>query len=357
MKSFHCDSCGSLVFFENVRCLQCGKALGFLPETGELSTLEPASNGTFKALSPGASGTAYRMCANGQKHQICNWMIRAEDPNAFCVSCRLTETIPDLSVEGNLQRWHKLESAKRRVIYSILKFGLPMTGEAAKNQTSLRFNFLGNTPGKPPVMSGHEDGLITVNISEADDAVREQRRVGLHEPYRTLVGHFRHEIGHYYWDRLIANTQLLDGFRKLFGDENLDYGEALKAYYQHGPPSDWQSHFVSAYASAHPWEDWAESWAHCFHLIDTVETAASFGINLKPKHPGAKALVMDLSGMDEGNFTFDDLVKKWVPLTCALNSLNRGMGLQDLYPFAIADAALVKLRFVHDVLRQTGNSN
>jgi len=69
--------------------------------------------------------------------------------------------------------------------------------------------------GCTPVLTSHCNGLITLNIAEADDAERERRRVKFHEPYRTLLGHLRHEVAHYYWDRLIANSKWLSGFSRL----------------------------------------------------------------------------------------------------------------------------------------------
>ena len=352
MKTFHCEACGNLVFFENVQCVKCGHALGFLPPTGELSALEAADDGTWRPLAAGSGHQLYRACLNGRDHRVCNWMVPASDSNPFCVSCRLNQTIPDLSVAGNQERWYKLEKAKRRIIYTITKLRLPMAS-AENNRPALRFSFLGDVPGGPAVITGHENGLITLNIAEADDDERERRRVNLHEPYRTLLGHLRHEVAHYYWDRLLANTVLLGPFRSLFGDETRDYQAALQAYYQHGPPPDWQTRHVSAYASSHPWEDWAETWAHYFHIVDMVETAASFGIALKPRHPAARAMTADPKIALEQDSNFDALLEQWFPLTYALNALNRGMGLHDVYPFVLSSPAIEKLRFIHDVVHAT----
>ena len=293
MKAFHCDHCGSLVFFENVQCVRCGHALGFLPDVKDLSTLEPSADGSWKALTPEAQGRFYRLCSNGAQHQVCNWFVPAEHANPFCVSCRLNEIIPNLSVPGNRERWRKLEAAKRRIIYSLLRLGLRMDGVFSENRPALRFQFLGNTGFGPKPMTGHNQGLITVNIAEADDDERERQRVNLREPLRTLLGHLRHEIAHYYWDQLISWTPRLTRFRELFGNEEQNYDAALQTYYQQGPLPGWQTSHISAYASAHPWEDWAETWAHYFHIVDTVETAASFGITLSPTHPDAKAMTAD----------------------------------------------------------------
>jgi hypothetical protein len=347
MKIFNCDSCGSLVFFENVKCLNCNHPLGFLPGPAEIAAWEPGTDGTCRILARGQTDQLYRLCDNSQKYEVCNWMVPANDNNPFCLSCRLNELIPDLSIPDNLPRWQQFEKAKRRILYTIMRLGLPVEG--TNDRPSLRFKFVADIQGQPPLLTGHLNGVITLNVAETDDPERERRRVSFHEPYRTLLGHVRHEVAHYYWDRLIANSDWLEGYRKLFGDETADYGAALKKYYEQGAPADWRERYVSAYASAHPWEDWAETWAHYFHIIDTVETAASFGMTLTPRHPAAKAMTANLQNISGTNASFDSLLENWFPLTYALNSLNRGMGLLDAYPFALSGAAIEKLRFIHDV--------
>jgi hypothetical protein len=350
MKTFHCDACGSLVFFENTSCVHCGHSLGFLPDVLDLSAVEHESSEYQRALAPAAGGRVYRVCANGRQHAVCNWLIPPDDPEPFCAACRLNVIIPDLSIAGNLSRWHRLEQAKRRLVYTLLKLGLPIDGAPPANRAALRFRFLGEIPGRPAPLTGHKDGLITINITEADDDVREQRRVSLLEPFRTLLGHFRHEAAHYYWGRLIYNSSWLERFRQFFGDERADYAAALRQHYQNGPPIDWADRSVSPYASVHPWEDWAETTAHYFHIIDSLETAAGFGISLRPKHPAAQSMTADARKTAESHAGFEQLLATWWPLTYALNSLNRGMGLPDLYPFVLSETAVEKLRFVHEVV-------
>lgn len=348
MKTFYCDACGSLVFFENSTCLSCGHALGFLPDALDLSAVVPAVDHTLRALSVAAPERTYRACANGTQHAVCNWLVPSSDPSTFCTACRLNEVIPDLTQPANHERWHRLERAKRRLLYTLLKLHLPMDGVAGENRPALRFRFLADTAGTAH-LTGHADGVITINIAEADDDVREQRRVSLHEPFRTLLGHFRHEVAHYYWDRLIAASPWLGRFRELFGDETSDYSAALQRHYRDGPPPDWSARHVSTYASSHPWEDWAETTAHYFHITDTIETAASFGVSLRPRHPAAHAMTADTRQAAQPHAGFDDMMATWFPLTYALNALNRGMGLADLYPFILTDAVIEKLRFVHAV--------
>ena len=205
-------------------------------------------------------------------------------------------------------------------------------------------------PGAGPVLTGHNDGVITVNIAEADDSVREKRRHQMHEGYRTLLGHFRHEVGHYYWDRLIRDGEWIDGFRELFGDEREDYNEALQRHYQQGAPADWQERFVSAYASSHSWEDWAETWAHYLHMTDALETAIDCGLSLRPKRTDEPSLKAAATAAGRKANSFDRIIEAWFPLTYMLNNLNRGMGLQDAYPFVLSDPVIQKLAFVHEVV-------
>lgn len=349
MKAFHCDVCGSLVFFENVSCVTCGHALGFLPDVLDLSAVEMAGDHRLRALAAPARDRRYRGCANGRDHAVCNWLVPEEDVSPFCAACRLNEIIPDLGVGGNRERWHRLELAKRRLVYTLLKLRLPTDGVAGRNLGPLRFRFLADVP-QGQAMTGHADGIITINLAEADDDVREQRRVSLHEPFRTLLGHFRHEVAHYYWDRLIAGSTWIDGFRRVFGDEQADYGAAVQRHYQEGAPPDWPTRHVSAYASMHPWEDWAETTAHYFHITDAIETAAGFGLSLRPRHPSSTSMTANPQMAAHPTAGFDAILGTWFPLTYALNSLNRGMGLPDLYPFVLSPPAIEKLRFVHDVI-------
>lgn len=354
MKIFHCGRCDQLVFFENTACVSCGHTLAYLPDRGDLGTLEPDGEGRWRSLAPGMEGRAYRLCPNYSKENVCNWAVPADDPSPYCLSCRVTRVVPDLSRPGVREDWAKLETAKRRMIYGLLCLGLPLASKAEDPERGLAFEFLVDpdpcTPGAAPVLTGHADGVITINVAEADDAERERRRNALKEYYRTLLGHFRHEIGHFYWDRLIRGTDRIEEFRRLFGDERRDYGEALRRHHRQGAPADWEESFVSAYASAHPWEDWAETWAHYLHMTDTLETAVACGLSLRPKRSDEPALEPDIAVVGERPAPFDQMIERWFPLTYVLNNLNRGMGLKDAYPFVLSTPALDKLRFVHEVV-------
>ena len=351
MRIFHCDHCDHLLFFENHSCVSCGRQLAFLPDIAELGSLDPGAAGTWVSPLAGASPNGYRLCENYTAHNVCNWAIAADDSHTLCSSCRLTRVIPDLSVTGNPENWYKLEVAKRRLVYTLLHLRLPVVNKVDDPGGGLAFEFMADPAnGDAPVLTGHASGLITINIAEADDAERERRRNALHEPYRTLLGHVRHEVGHYYWERLIAGTDRLEPFRALFGDERADYGAALQSHYQNGPPADWQGRFVTAYATAHPWEDWAETWAHYLHMTDTLETAAACGVSIRPRRRDEPALARVPAAAGSPDAAFDRLMASWFPLTYVLNNLNRGLGVPDAYPFVLSQPAIEKLRFVHDVI-------
>ena len=273
MKLFTCQHCGQLLYFENTGCERCGRALGFLPELATLSALEQEGE-LWRALA--APAKRYRACANAI-YDACNWQVEADAEGDYCVSCQHNRTVPDLSVAENVAQWRKLQLAKNRLMYTILKLGLPHPTEGEDEARGLGFDFLADPPqptgDADRVMTGHANGLITIALAEADDAERERRRTAMGEPYRTLLGHLRHEVGHYYWDRLVADRGAFDAFRAMFGDERQDYGEALKAHYARNLADRWDDAYVSSYARAHPWEDFAETWAHYLHIIDTLETA------------------------------------------------------------------------------------
>jgi len=369
VKVFACGRCQQLVFFENVACTRCGQALAFLPDQGRLSGIEP--EGGPAGLGPGSAspgqrwralggdGPAYRLCRNWTDHGVCNWAVAADDPEPLCLACRLNDVIPSLADPAARASWARLEAAKRRLVYSLLRLGLPVAPKAQDPHYGLAFSFLQARPGEP-VTTGHKDGVITIDVAEADDPFRERVRVSLGEPYRTLLGHFRHEIGHYYWARLVGPTRWLVPFRERFGDERADYAAAGKRHYQAGAPPDWPARFVSAYASMHPWEDWAETFAHYLHMVDTLETARAHGLSVRASPrpaPGAARLETPAVFARRLDFhDFDDLLAGFGPLTLALNDLNRSMGLSDPYPFVLCPAAIEKLRLVHDVVEAAGEA-
>lgn len=342
MKLFRCGHCRNLVYFENHQCLQCGHTLAYLPDQRVVTSLDEREPGLWVASGKNAAPRPHRLCVNYTQYQVCNWAVPSDSPDPLCAACRLTRVIPDLSIEGNRAKWYKLETAKRRLVHALHALGLPVAAKVDDAKTGLEFQFMADPtdPAAPRVLTGHAEGVITIALAEADDAERERRRTSLHEPFRTLLGHFRHEVGHYYWDRLIRDGGRLEDFHRVFGDERADYAAALQAHYANGAPKDWPEHFISAYAAAHPWEDWAETWAHYLHMVDALETAAACRIEV-PSLPEQNSAPDD---------PFDAMMFDWHSLTHGLNNLNRGLGLGDAYPFAISPAAQNKMRFVHDLI-------
>ncbi|WP_411886793.1 putative zinc-binding metallopeptidase [Polaromonas sp. YR568] len=402
-RNYHCH-CGQPVFFRNSKCLACGTPLGYDCETGLLLPLMPGPReGTWREWQASAAPDApppddtqppqldeipgqesapeagpaaqlqstgidpangsdnsnddgvptYKRCLNLSTPASCNWLIPVHDPADMCRACRLNRTIPDLTnpeQPDNGYLWGLIELAKRRLVSSLILLGLPVASRMSEDpERGMMFDFLRSPVNGPHIMTGHNTGLITLNVDEADDAKREAVRKAMREPYRTLLGHFRHEVGHYYWDRLVAGTHWLDGFHQLFGDETLDYKASLQRNYEEGPPADWPLHFVSAYASTHPWEDWAECWAHYLHMRDAIDTALSFGLSVdrfdleftpftldalhQPDHPEAEQ--------------FLSFLNHWTRLTTMLNEMSRSMGQPDFYPFVLPRDAVGKLHFIH----------
>ena len=330
---------GQRLYFENAQCLACGTPVLYNPDRA--------------AFEIAGSDHAFQ-CVNATECD-CNWIGQADQP--FCRACALNKIIPDLSIDGNRRRWTRVEAAKKRAIYTLLAFGLPVGPKVnPEDEIGIAFDFLadpiGAGPGGERILTGHDNGLITLNVAEADSPEREKMRVEMRENYRTLLGHFRHELGHYYWDRLVRDDPIwLNAFRTLFGDETADYEQALQAHYANGAPPDWQANFISTYASCHPAEDFAECWAHFFHIVDTLETARAFGLNTDPK--GHEEL--------EAEITFDPyrapnaarLVESWIPLSVAMNAIQRSMGQPDSYPFVLPPPVVEKLDFINRLIRKS----
>ncbi len=334
MKRFQCR-CGQTLFFNNTLCAACGSRLGFDPRALVLRTITWIGDSLWRD----DEGNHIRLCRNALEHQVCNWLIPAGDADQYCTACRLTRTIPNLTAPENWQAWQRIEAAKRRLIYTLLELRLPVWAKTCDWPNGLAFDFIEDQRRNPLVrenyvMTGHEGGVITLNIAEADEVYRAMERKKMNESYRTLLGHFRHESGHYYFGHLIADDTTLTEFRALFGDERRDYDTALQGYYGQALNTDWQARHISAYATAHPLEDWAETWAHYLHMRDLLETAYSW----------------DLAGTDAESPDFDVLLDLWRELSVKLNELNRSMGLRDAYPFVIHAAVAEKLRWVHQRL-------
>lgn len=355
MRLFTCERCSSVLFFENDLCERCGSALGYDPAAGSLAVLVPdeeegeGPSAVWTRLQPAPGAERrFRRCKNTLDYRSCNWLVPAGDPSEYCRSCRLSEVIPNLQSSSREQHWRRIEMAKRRLLYTLYMLRLPVESALDVGTGGLAFRFMQDTPqGK--VITGHSNGVITLNVDEADSGFRENTREKLGEAYRTVLGHLRHEIGHYYWDRLVRDSSWLEPFRDLFGDERADYQKAVQRHYEHGAPENYREAFISAYATMHPWEDWAETWAHYLHMIDTLETASVRGVvvrKFEPDGPGQRAASQAVDFDD-----FDSLIHTWYPLTLTLNDLSRSMGTPDMYPFALSDSSEGKLRMVHDVIQ------
>lgn len=322
MHQFAC-SCGNSLHFDDMGCERCGDATGFDPRIFSVVSLK-----AHRAVE------ALRHCENAQ-WGACNWVLGEADSHGLCLACRLNTIIPDLNLPENQRAWDLLERSKKHLIYQILRLRLPI--DAAGGASPLRFSFASN------IATGHLDGLISVNLGEADPVERERQRQIFGEPHRTLVGHMRHESGHYFWMRLIERSERLGAFRALFGDERFDYGQALQRHHAGGAPPDWHLRHVSAYASSHPWEDWAETWAHYLHMAEALDTAHSTGVKIADAPQGP------FDAYARADFTA--LMDRWIPLTAVMNSLNRALGLDDFYPFVLSPLAREKMAFVHDTIR------
>jgi hypothetical protein len=308
MRAFTCPVCRHLVTFESTECLHCGSALAF-------------DWGVREIVALGAP------CANREPIG-CNGA-----GDGLCRACALTRTRPPESARA---QWAAAEAAKRRLVFELLELGLPIDG-------GLTFDLLSSD--EEPVTTGHADGVITLDLAEADPVAREQRRTQLHEPYRTLLGHMRHEVGHYFQPLLAPEgSEALRRCRALMGDEREDYAAAMERHYAEGPPADWPERYVSAYATMHPWEDWAETFAHYLHIRDVLQTATAYGVTVTgPVAADAAPLYSYPAAAD--------WLDAWLPLTYALNAISRSLGDDDLYPFVLAPMAIEKLALIDELVR------
>ncbi|MFD2173407.1 zinc-binding metallopeptidase family protein [Rhodobacter lacus] len=323
-----CPCCQQEIYPQNTACLNCGADLVFAPRQGVFVEV---------AQSPGGP------CCN-RAAIACNW--QAETTGGLCLSCAHTTVVPDLGLAGNAERWERLETAKRALILMLVRLGLPLV--TAEGIAVPRFELKGDPvdSAAPRVLTGHENGTITINIAEADDAERARIRAQMQEPYRTLAGHFRHEVAHHYWEVLTAaDPARIAALRVVFGDERQDYAAALQSHYVTGAPSDWPERFISAYASAHPWEDFAETWAHVLHMLDGLETAQAFGLILSGPPRTLERLV---------EVPMPDLARDWISLSLGLNAVNQAMGHEAFYPFVLSPAVIDKLEAVRALMAEAG---
>jgi len=349
MKLFTCRNCNNALYFENSVCLSCNNTIGF--DSQQLIMLTIQKNKSDALYTDLQSKKTYKYCQNAQE-ATCNWLIPSTSTAVFCAACELNRTIPPLAIAQNRERWNNIEVAKHRLLYSLLRLQLPIKKKINNSADGIGFDFTVDTSSTKSVMTGHQSGLITINIKEADEAERARNKYDLNEKYRTLLGHFRHEIGHYYWDVLIKNnSKLLKKFRELFGNETVNYEQALRNYYNNSNKNT-SNHYISIYATSHPWEDWAESWAHYMHLMDTVETAFYFGIRLDNETLQQRKLETPLMKNPYEVKDFIEIFNMWVPMGFAVNALSRSMGHPEFYPFVISAEIVEKLTFIHDLCKE-----
>ena len=364
MQVYPCSHCGHLVFFDSMHCVRCGSTLAFVPEAMALRALEltpETAPALWQERSPAPGAARYRLCTHRDDGGGCNFALPAHSPHHLCLACRQTHMLPPLADPLLRQHWARIEAAKRQLFYTLARLGLQSTADTADAQDSPRYALLADQPGEPTILTGHQGGTITLNVAEADDVERARRRLALHEPYRTLLGHLRHESGHFYWERLVQQGGRLDAFRALFGDERRDYAAALSAHYADGPPPDWQEQHVSAYATAHPWEDWAETWAHYLQIVDGLETCESLGIHVKhlaldlvmlPGDAGLLPSMLPQSAAADGAFLA--WLQRWMCLSTVLNEIASSLGEAPLYPFVISVRVAQKLRLAHHYAQSWG---
>jgi hypothetical protein len=339
MRDFHCPNCGQRLAFENSACLNCGSSLGFSLDQMALLVIAKGDQGDHTGA---VHADDYQLCANLYVAE-CNWLVSRDEPGGLCASCALTLERPNDADSEGLAAFARAEAAKRRLVVELHELKLPIVGRDRDPEQGLGFRLLSSAFEK--VITGHDDGVITLDLAEGDDVHREQLRVEMDEPYRTLLGHFRHEVGHYYFYRLIGpSSDRLARFKQLFGDPDADYQEALDRHYRDGAPKGWTKSFVSSYATMHAAEDWAETFAHYLHIRDTLDTSAWCGL-------ASAAATFDRPAL--GPSAFPNIIEMWLPLSWSLNMVNRSMGHDDLYPFVLPVAVLDKMQFIHTVIDDT----
>jgi hypothetical protein len=342
MQRFTC-SCGNILFFGSFHCLKCDKQVGY--DVGSDAFL------AFTEEDP------WKRCENGQRHGVCNWLIPKESTEKLCLSCRMNRMIPALGPDRNRVLWGRMEMAKRRLLRGLLALGLTIPGKAENRKDGLAFDIV-STQANPEITTGHLNGVITINLEEADDSYRQFNRQALGESSRTLLGHFRHESAHYFWQRYLSTMSWDDplrlSFREVFGDEWRNYSQALKTYYEKGPAPGWEKDYITAYATSHPWEDWAETWAHYLQIIDGLETCEALGLQVKhialplimlPGEAGTLPSILSVDATVDGAFLA--MLQRWMCLATLLNEIANSMGEQALYPFIITIPVARKLRLAH----------
>ena len=334
MRQFAC-ACGAPVYFENDLCINCSSALGYDPLSSDMLTLADWGDGVYRDV----LSNEYRYCANAEQYAVCNWLRRADSTHSLCFACQFNRTVPNQDGPENQRRWLILERAKKRLFYTLAQLNLPLINGWDDPRRGLLLDFIEDARSSHAfpetfVTTGYLGGVIPINSLEADEVARTAVAEEMKESYRTVLGHMRHESGHYYWSLLNPDAGLLAEFRSLFGDETAEYGAALDRHYAQGPPAGWAQEFISAYASTHPLEDWAECWGHYLHIYDALDTAWAHQLL------GRQPVAMSMS----------ERLKAWSRISLMLNELNRSVGRGDAYPFVINEAVAEKLEFIESAM-------
>ena len=341
MKRYHCE-CGQEVFFDNRHCGSCGRSLGFNVNTLNLEVVIPVSEIAVRTT----DGRIFNRCGNWIEHDACNWLVdQNRNIKYLCYACNFNRIIPNQTktsdeIPANFFRWLKLEDAKKRLVFTLRTLGLNINDGWSDAKSGLLFDFLEEFEAPEnaevvPVMTGYFDGVITINSKEADDVALATARSQLNERQRTVLGHFRHESGHYFWDKIFSKYPLSEYFEETFGSTELSYRQSLDKYYKNGPPRNWHDGYISAYATSHPSEDWAETWSHYLLIYECLETA--HGLGMIPHSP----IFLDMF----------EALRIWRPMAVKLNQLNRSIGLHDAYPFVITSRIEQKLQYVDALVR------
>jgi hypothetical protein len=379
MKTFKCDCKDhQILFFESSVCIACERVVGLDDKFDNVEPydLDETSGQYFKALDP---EVRYQKCDNHADYKTCTGMVNLNtfvpvegEDEVLCFACRFNDTIPDLSIVEHIPLWKKMEAAKRRALYTLKSMKLPLATIAQNPDSGLSFDFTTDRDvsdhfasrlmNQDTVFTGHDCGHITINLAEADEVARSHTKLAMGEKYRTLLGHFRHELGHYYFDKLIASSPQKHALcKQYFGDDELSYKDAMDKHYKDGAPENWRDSYISEYATMHPYEDWAETWSHYMHIMDTLQTAKNFSITGSTIGNAEETEeVEDLTLPQDAYFfsaqtSITNILDTWMDFAIILNSLNRSMGMSDAYPFVLTQPVRTKLSFIHHAIHDRLN--
>lgn len=341
MRAFTCPNCRNYIEFEDLTCRTCEAELGFH---------HPSS--TFHVVSrEGTEIDGERWFACSNRAWACNWLAAEDSGAGTCLASRLIRKRPDADDTLALEKLATTSGKLRMMVYQLLELGLPILPWDTYEK-GLGFDLLSSKSRGENITIGHADGIITIDLVESLDDYRERLRIRLGEPYRTMLGHFRHEVGHYYEMVLFdAMPDRIDRVRELFGDERVSYSDAIDRHYRYGAPENWRESFISEYATMHPWEDFAECFAHYLHITDTLDTAAWSGMVLQARTQGHTPTIDTTIARVTEEIDFDEILEDWLWVSTLLNRINRSMGKDDLYPFHINAVVGDKLGFIHDTVR------